>query len=210
MSTDTDSDKTPDEYWKRRAVVLGGMLAAVGLLAWGCSAGTGPDRPVRDAAALASASPAAPTALPTVTVTAQVTRTAAPRRRAGDACDRKDVVVDLAVSRTVYGRKDRPELRLTAVNTGAAACRFATGPKALDVRISSGSDRVWTASWCARGDASPRLLRRGIPYVRTLTWDRRRSSGRCGGSRPAARPGTYVAELVAPGLKAKRQVFALR
>ncbi len=47
-------------------------------------------------------------------------------------------------------------------------------------------------------------LRRGIPYVDTVTWDRERG---CKGN-TQARPGTYVADL--KGTKVKKQIFRLR
>ncbi|RAY15329.1 hypothetical protein DPM19_11525 [Actinomadura craniellae] len=215
MHSDAEGDDEGiglDAYWRRRVLVLGGVLAGVGVLAWACSHGED-RRPVSGAAA--SASPAAsasavPTAMPTITatVTARVTVTPAAPRRNGDACDPKDVVVGLAPTKGSYGGKDRPVFRLTVVNTGARSCTYGVGPRELELRVTSGSDRVWSSAHCAGGPASTlQLLRRGIPHITETTWDRRRSSDGCPGGRSTARPGTYV--VTVKGAKVPKQVFRL-
>jgi hypothetical protein len=198
-------------YWRRRTIALCGVVSTLGLIVWACSAGDEQtaERPVQNAAQ----SPFL-TIMPTVTVTvtAEATTTVRPaQRKSGNACAPRDVVVSFAVTKDTYVGTDRPRFRLTAVNTGQRACTFEAGPRELDVQITSGSDRVWTSAKCARGSGSSnRLLRRGVPHVETIVWDRRRASGNCTGSRPAARPGTYVAALKADGVKVKKQVFRLR
>lgn len=183
-------------------MALAGALGAVGLLAWAC-AGTGEGEPVGDAKAAASASASAPppTAMPTVTVTTTTT----PKPEAGSdggPCGDADLVVNMSAAGTTYRGSERPEFRITVVNIGAGTCTFDTG--SLDVRITSGPDRIWSSAECRRGDAPKEKLRRGIPYVDTVTWDRER--GCKGGTR--ARPGTYVASL--KGMKVKDRVFHLR
>lgn len=213
------SDST-DAYWRRRAIALGGVLTLVGLVAWACAGGTeqaAERQSVRNAAALSTPTgPALPTVLPrataTVTVTARTTvrPPVAPKRR-GDACEPRDMVVGLTATKTTYTGRDLPRFLLTVVNTGRRACTFGVGPKELDIRITSGPDRLWAMAQCVRGPGSSLLLlRRGVPYIRTVVWDRRRSSSACPGGRPAARPGMYVATVRAGKVKAKKQVFRLR
>ncbi|WP_433329724.1 hypothetical protein [Spirillospora sp. CA-294931] len=202
-----------DQYWRRRAIALTGVLGAVGLLAWACASGGEEKKPLKNAASVASPSasgiPSAPTAMPTVTVTATAKVTAAPPKKDGDACEPDAVVVNMAVSRTQYAPGEMPQFQLTAVNTGERACTFDVGPKALDIRVTSGSDRVWSSAECDGGTGSSiQMLRRGIPYVGVVTWDRKRSTERCQGKRTTVRPGTYVVTL--KGTKVKKQVFTLR
>ncbi len=210
------SDST-EAYWRRRAIALGGALTLVGLVAWACTGGdeqTAERRPVENAAALSTPSAhTLPTVIPTATVTVTAKTTVRPivPKKAGDACEPRDMVVGLTGTKNTYTGKDRPRFRLTVVNTGRRACTFGVGPKELEVRISSGGDRLWTSAQCVhRSGSSIQMLRRGMPYVATVIWDRKRSSSDCAGRRPAARPGTYIATVRAGKIKIKRQVFRLR
>jgi hypothetical protein len=218
LGTDRSSHvETTEAFWRRRAMALTGVLATVGIVAWGCS-GDGHDkkRQIRTAAGLSTPSPAGtvsiPSATPTVTVTAKVTtRPSSRAKRSGDACAPDDVVVNLASKSDHYEGKAQPQFMLSVVNTGRRACTFGVGPRELEMRITSGPDRVWSSADCARGSGSSvRLLKRGIPYAATITWDRRRSSHGCDGVRSPARPGTYVAVVKADDLTPQRQVFRLR
>src|SRR5690606_1620014 len=113
-----------------------------------------------------------------------------------------DLVFTLASDAIRFTGSERPAFRITVVNTGRGPCAFDTG--ALDVRITSGSDRIWSSAECRRGDPSTKTLRRGVPHVETVTWDRERG---CGDGSPA-RPGTYVADL--KGTPANKHIFHLR
>jgi hypothetical protein len=214
--SDQGSDST-EAYWRRRAIALGGVLTLAGLVAWACAGGgeqPAERRSVHNAAALSSpgAQPP-PTVVPTATVTVTTKTTVRPiaPKKAGDACEPRDIVVGLTATKTTYTGKDLPRFRLTAVNTGQRACTFGLGPKELEVRISSGTDRLWTTAQCARGSGSSiQLLRRGVPYLTTVVWDRKRSSRGCPSRRPAARPGVYVATVRADKIKVRKQVFRLR
>ncbi|WP_235959459.1 hypothetical protein [Actinomadura macrotermitis] len=217
MEEDTESDygdEGLDQFWKRRAIALAGVIGTIGFMVYACSGDDDGKRTVQNAAAVgtpsASASSAAPAVMPTVTVTATATTTAKPRKKDGDACDPKAMVLSLAPVKDVYRDGEQPQFRMTLVNTGERACTFDVGRDSVDLRVSSGTDRVWSARQCARDGSSIQLLRRGIPYTETITWDRRRGNDGCRGHREEAQPGTYVAKIKARGLKAPRQVFALR
>jgi hypothetical protein len=217
---DTDTVRNPEndpteEYWRRRAIAMGGVVALVALIAWACSAGdeeTTDRQPVENAAAVSSPGMSTlPTIMPTVTVTVTAETTVVPKQP-GDACEPRDVVLNFTATKDVYAGTDRPRFKLTAVNIGRRACTLGVGPKELEVRITSGPDRIWTSAQCVRGSGSSiQMLRRGVPYVGTIVWDRTRSSSGCTGfSRATARPGTYVATVMTDNIRAKKQVFQLR
>ncbi|MBO2451511.1 hypothetical protein J4573_30775 [Actinomadura barringtoniae] len=223
MGSDTGRDPESfglDQYWRRRVVALGGVIGTVGLVAWACTAGGGEDKkqqqPLKNAAAVGSSSPGVPSvpaATPTVTVTAtaKVTQPATAAKKDGDACEPGAVVVNMTSSAETYTKGQMPQFQLTAVNTGGRACTFDVGAKSLDLRITSGSDRVWSRSQCDTGTGSSiQMLKRGIPFAGTVTWDRRRANGQCRGKRDTVRPGTYVAQVKADHVKVKKQVFRLR
>ncbi|MEU8118191.1 hypothetical protein AB0C21_05730 [Spirillospora sp. NPDC049024] len=207
MGANTDSDGNGiglDRYWKRRALALAGVLGAVGLLAWTCGGGTGgagEDERVRDAGAVDGASPPPPpSAMPTVTVT--TTTTPGAGQADGGPCDPDELVVNMSAAKNVYARTERPEFRVTVVSTGEGSCVFDRG--LLDVRITSGADRIWSSAKCRKEGEPKATLQRGIPFVDEVAWNRRRD---CEG-KVRARPGTYVATL--KGATAKKLVFTLR
>lgn len=204
-----------EAYWRRRVYVLAGGIALIGLVAWACS---GSDHKkstaqVRDAAATSSPQAALPatgagaTPTPAVTVTVTATPTTKPaKKQSGDRCDPADVVVGVTPNATVFTGKQHPSFALSVVNTGRRACTFDVGPKALLIRVSSGADRVWSSDRCVdRAVPNLQMLKRGVPYLATLDWDRRR----CDSDTHAA-PGTYVIAVGAPGIGTQREVFRLR
>ncbi|MFC4057296.1 hypothetical protein ACFOWE_03275 [Planomonospora corallina] len=228
MEPDTfRNDIGVDVYWRRRLTALVAVLVMVAIVAWACSAAGGPEGTPEAQAAPASPSPVL-SGLPVVTVTptpsvqpsgrpsvqasSPAPATPAPRpRRPGDPCDPGDLVLSVLGAEEVYGAGSRPRFILTLVNTGKVMCTTDVGPRALEIRITSGPDRVWSSADCLSGETKEsRELERGIPYVRQIEWDRRRSGSDCRAERAEARPGTYVAVVRAPRLKSGKVVFHLR
>ena len=84
--------------------------------------------------------------------------------------------------------------------------------RALEMRITSGSDRVWSSADCVGGDGATKLhrLERGVPFVRSISWNRHRSGKDCSAAHPEAKAGTYVATAVAGSLTSEKTVFHLR
>lgn len=199
MDADTGRDDgAVDRYWRRRATVLAAVIGVLVALVYGCG-----DDEETTADGPADA-PTVPAATPTVTVTKRV-RASATRR--GGACAKEDLVVGLTMTRDVFVGAQRPRFIATIVNVGPGACTFDGD---LDVRVTSGPDRVWSSGRCARGGSGRRTLLRGVPHVVTVTWDRRRSPDDCRARGLPARPGTYVATARSGDLKPARRVFHLR
>ncbi|MEU8201907.1 hypothetical protein [Streptosporangium sp. NPDC049046] len=221
MDPDTfRGDVGADVYWRRRIAALVGVLVVVAVVAWACSSTGGPDDVrERSTSATGQQTPDPLTAvLPTMTVIPSTSasptptpKAAARPRRPGEACVSPQLVLSMEGKGTIYPAGVQPRFVLTLVNVGKVMCTTDVGPRAMEMRITSGNDRVWSSSDCVGGDAVKiRELDRGIPYVRELVWDRRRSGGDCTADRAAALPGTYVAVVHAPGLKSRKAVFHLR
>ncbi|MFC7718334.1 hypothetical protein [Nonomuraea recticatena] len=230
MDPDTLRGGPGDVYWRRRMTVLVAVLVVVAVVAWACSSGPDGPQSTSSAKSAPSSSEAAESmleGLPTVMSTPTTTPTPKPPkpraalppspkptakpRRPGMPCEEKDLVLNLQGRQEVYGAGARPNFLVTLVNTGPVMCVADVGPRAMEIRITSGDDRVWSTSDCVSGDGvDMRKLERGIPYVRSLDWDRRRSGGACGGTKAAALPGTYVAVVLTGGLRSPKAVFHLR
>jgi hypothetical protein len=209
-----------DVYRRRRLSVLTGVLVVVAGVVWACSSfDDGAERPVqRDgssrsvAVAMAGRPQGAPAGVERGAVSPSP-RPARPgrSRKPGDPCRRADLVLTLRGERRVYAGRGRPGFVLTLVNTGRLACTAKVGPRAPELRVRSGGDRIWSTADCVSGGgAERRLLERGVPLVRMIDWDRRRSGGDCRGEPAVARAGTYVAVARFGGLRSEEVVFHLR
>ncbi|MQA94438.1 MAG: hypothetical protein GEV11_07205 [Streptosporangiales bacterium] len=210
----------PETYWRRRVIALTGIIGIIALLAWACSGASSDERGnAAPAVATGSATPAKPKAappkpLPTVTVTVTATPKTPPSapKRPGDICDKRDLVATFMVNQDSYSSGDKPRFQLTVVNTGRRLCTWDVGRKAMEIKVTSGGDRIWSSADCTAGeDSEVRKLVRGRPYSTVITWDRTRSFTDCRDTRAEARPGTYVATLDSGGVRgAQEQVFRLR
>ncbi|WP_250572878.1 hypothetical protein [Nonomuraea sediminis] len=208
--------------------VLVGVLVVVAVVAWACSSGSsGPQRassaqssPTASAAdpllaglstlAMGTPSPT-PTPTPTPTKPRPSPAPAAKPKRPGEPCEPGDLVLNMSGGQDVYAAGAKPTFMITLVNTGSVMCTADVGPQALEMRITSGKDRIWSTSDCVSGNVTDiKQLQRGIPYVRSVDWDRRRSSTDCSDDRRAALPGTYVAVVRMGKLKTPMGVFHLR
>ncbi|MBB4929275.1 hypothetical protein F4561_000095 [Lipingzhangella halophila] len=115
----------------------------------------------------------------------------------GDRCRPQDVVVTAKTDKEDYAWDEKPEITITVVNTADQTCTVDLGTKSMEVRVTSGDDRVFSSADCAKkGERSDkRELSRGIPETTTVTWDRKRSWKDCRDRDVNASSGTYVASL---------------
>ncbi|KIH97564.1 hypothetical protein LP52_18435 [Streptomonospora alba] len=115
----------------------------------------------------------------------------------GDPCRPSDVVVTLETDKSDYAWDDKPKFKLTLVNTEDQTCTVDVGPESMELRVTSGDDRVFSTADCADGsDSDKQKLQRGVPDTTTVTWNRKRSWKDCPDKDVTAkRPGTYVVRL---------------
>lgn len=119
--------------------------------------------------------------------------------RPEDPCRPQDVFVTFEFAesdREVYGGGTNPEFRVSVVNVGEQTCTVDVGPEALELRIDSGDDRVYSSADCVEGNAQEeRQLKQGSPHNYTVTWNLERSFTDCRDSSAKAQPGWYKANL---------------
>ncbi|WP_433498456.1 hypothetical protein ACQP1K_26805 [Sphaerimonospora sp. CA-214678] len=225
-----------DVYWRRRVSVLTGMLVVVAVVAWACTSASGkpgdktggvratpgasgpmvvslPSAPASGSPSPSGAAALAAQAEPSPSPSGARSPSPKPAkpRRPGDPCDPKDLVIAIRSGQNVYAGDAAPTFLLTVVSTDRIECTVDVGPRTLEMRVTSGGQRIWSTADCVAGEGVDRqTLERGIPYVRTITWDRRRSGTVCSGKRPTAEPGTYVASVHSGHLKSPKVVFHLR
>lgn len=182
-------------YWMRRAGVLGAALLVLLLLVW-----IWPDGG-EDTLEPAASPTSSPTAAPP-----PVDPTATPTPSAGEQpCTDDALEVRASADKDSYARGAPVALTLTVKNTGAVPCRRALGQGAVELVVTSGSDRIWSSDDCAPGgEPGEELLAPGDESTARATWSGTRSAPGCPEGQATAQPGTYrvtgrVGELRVPG-----------
>lgn len=208
-------------YWTRRGVMVVVVLALVWGMAHLFGGNGGQDAPQAATSAMKSRHPhpsPAPTpshpattapSMPSMTATVAPAPTAsgtpAPGAPSGGAalaapdgqCAAKDLTVTPLVAAAEAAKPVSIRLRFTGTRP---ACTFAVSPQSVAVRISSGSDRVWSSQDCA--NVIPRssvTVRSGMGTIVPVTWSGRRSGDGCGNDQEWARPGYYHATAAVLG-----------
>jgi hypothetical protein len=84
-----------------------------------------------------------------------------------------------------------PRFTLTVRNIGSVACRRALGPDAVELRVFSGEDRIWSSDDCndAKGQGVLTLAA-GEAKAMTVQWPGKRTLPGCK-TGATAQPGTY-------------------
>jgi hypothetical protein len=129
----------------------------------------------------------------------------------GGVCPARDIVLTLAVSKPAYGPGVHPKFQIDIVSTAPADCTFSTGRESLRVLITGGSRATWDSGACLHGaTAHVEDLRRGVPSVISIGWDRHLRTGVCTTAEVAAAPGWYEAMAVSGTVTSPAKAFELR
>ena len=206
-------------YWFRRLLVLGVavlLVLGVGRLLEGSA---DPDRPSARQAS-APGSPAAtggPGAGPTAEAGADAPVTTAPPRprktrtplpTPTGPCADDDVSVVPAIEDAAGGGDVALTLRLRTISS--PACTWEVSADSLVVRLTSGSDRIWSSQHCPAAVPRQQVVLRKRPAVTvTVLWSGRRSDAECSRQTAWAEPGYYHATAAALGSEPADRQFAL-
>lgn len=201
-------------YWVRRLMVLGiAVLLVVGIarLLGGSSDGSsGPDR----AAPAAQTSPAEPTSGSTVDPSLGIGRhagsaaSATPLAMPSGPCAADDVAVTPSVPRPVAGSDISLLLEFSTI--ASPACDWTMSGRTLALRITSGSDLIWTTVQCARSIPTRDLVLRNTQVTPVkVTWNARRSEPGCPKQTAWALAGTYHLHAAALGGEPQEATFVL-
>lgn len=154
------------------------------------------ETPAGDNSPSAAVSPAAVT--PAVTPTPTPTPTVVPLPEPTGRCSDADVDADVRVA---TAEATRPvAMRLILKTTVQLACTWEFNARAVQVQVTSGSDRIWTTLECPKALPKKALtLRRDTPVEFTINWNSRRSDSTCSNRTGWAKPGYYRAQVAALG-----------
>lgn len=152
-------------YWKRRAVVLLGLIAVIVTI-------------VLIVVRPGSGEPT-PTASPTPT-----TSTSTDPGLSAPACADSQLELVAVTDKARYNAGETPFVSMTITNTGAAACSIALGSEVEQYVITSGKEQYWSSQNCQTDAAAiDVVLEPGIARSTTpIAWDRTRSPEGCTGA----------------------------
>ena len=114
------------------------------------------------------------------------------------ACLDSDVLITPVVEEAVAGRDVTVTLQLRTAE--AAACTWRVGAQHVTMKITSGSDQIWTSLQCPQ--AIPRhevVVRQAVTTFVDVVWNARRSDDGCPQQTDWALPGTYHVAAAALG-----------
>ena len=112
-------------------------------------------------------------------------------------CSWHSIVLSLSASQVHFGSGQPPAFSLSVVSTQPTDCSFNVGPGHLAVVVKEGPARIWSSADCVNGTGSlVTALRRGVPTVVAIDWNRRTSSPGCSGPARTVPAGSYTAYAV--------------
>ena len=224
MNRDRQAGTEP--YWRRRVLVLAGVIGVIGLFVWSCSPQDSAQKPPRQVSAAATSSAAQPTASGAAPATVRAaasprqtpkpqqtggTRAAVRAHSHGSGCAAGDVVITLLEGQQSYWQPAEPRFTIYVVNTGGRTCTFNAGPRSLRLVVESGPVHEWSPADCVhRPNLDIIRLAHGVPFTKHISWNRIRSAPGCPSPGRAALPGTYTATVTFGAVHSQTDVFLLR
>jgi hypothetical protein len=109
-------------------------------------------------------------------------------------CSWHSIVLSLAASQLQFGSGERPDFKISVVSTQPDDCSFNVGPGHLALVIKDGPARIWSSADCVNGPGDAvTALKRGVPTMVTIGWNRETSSPGCAGPVQPVSAGSYTA-----------------
>ncbi|MDQ1250493.1 MAG: hypothetical protein QG597_4872 [Actinomycetota bacterium] len=187
----------PSVYWKRRALVIGGLLLVIiALVLLWPSGGTEPANAGASPSPITSASPA-PTASPSTTPS----NTTEPSPPASPSVTGSAPITDcldsgLEIATTVDPATPKVgapvTLTMTIANVSGVPCTRDVGPAVNQFTITSGGYRVWSSDDCNPGGPNQiETIPPGQAFAVQATWPAVITSPGCPTPQQNAQPGTY-------------------
>lgn len=174
-------------YWRRRVVLGVAALGVLLIVAKACGGGAATKAAQIGRAASPTPSRAVSAAPSPVVAPPPASASPAPLQ----TCP--DVVLEVTTQSDAeaYRSGATPRFTLTVRNTGTVACLRALGPAAVELRVFSGEDRIWSSDDCSTSkEQGVQTLPAGAARATTILWSGKRSKPGCQ-SGSTAQPGTY-------------------
>lgn len=229
----------PSVYWRRRLVVLAGLVLIVVLLVLtinalfgggdGKSAGGTPDPSAPPTSAPVSPTSPAPTkATPATHTTASTTTagsssgsssgTSAPATTGSASspvtppkCTTAQLKIAAVPSKASFAVGSKPDLALRVLNTGTGPCVQDVSDSNIELRVYNGAARVWGSRDCAtQPGTNPQQLVPERPVTFSIQWSGMSSTPNCEGTRQMVGAGTYTLYATLDGKDGSAATFQLK
>jgi hypothetical protein len=120
------------------------------------------------------------------------------------------VVLTVTASQASYGPQATPAFQVDVVSTDTATCTLDTGPEGLKLVVLHGGAVAYNSASCLPGAQRHVVsLRRGVPVVTSMTWDKHQTVADCSGTALAAANRTYSAVAQDDGAQSPGVSFRL-
>ncbi|PIE25862.1 MAG: hypothetical protein CSA58_12520 [Micrococcales bacterium] len=204
----------PWVYWLRRGLALFLLLLVVVLLILGIRALLPDSGDAATSSATGTPAPT-PTGKPVATdaETRKATETStATASKSGEVamCTQAQIEVVATTDKDSYTAGDTAKLGMTITNTSKDPCQMDIGNGPLELRVTSGSDRIWSSDDCQKEAKSDvRTIKPGEDgqMVSSMDWPVTRSAAGCKDVSSPVRPGNYRLIARAGDLQSKPAAF---
>lgn len=191
-------------YWRRRLVVLGLGLLLVFVVTRVFGGDDGPEQ-ATDRASQVAGEPtgSAPSDDPSTTgkpkkSKKQKTPQEPVLAQPDGPCDDSDILITPSVEEAIAGQPVTVTLELRTAT--AEACTWRVSPSHVTMKITSGSDEIWSSRQCPRAvRVQDVVVRRDVTTFVDVSWKARRSDDGCPVQTSWALPGTYHVAAAALG-----------
>jgi hypothetical protein len=133
-----------------------------------------------------------------------------PQMASNGYCSRAQLVLSIFTHRYWYLAGQKPVFVVTVVSTSRQPCKFNVGARQLAVAVTGAHGQLWSSADCVQGGRSQVVsLRRGVPAVVWISWNRRTSAPGCLLASRRVHRGTFTATATARHLQSKGLIFVL-
>ncbi|MCW2491335.1 MAG: hypothetical protein JWN47_699 [Frankiales bacterium] len=200
-------DLAPSVYWRRR-LLLAAALVLIVLSAYAIfnTGGSTTDTAARSgspttAAPVSSSALGTTSAAPSTSVTAT---SAAPAN-----CTTAQLSISAATDAKSYVVGDKPMVALVVTNTGPQACVTDLADTQIELRVYSGSARIWGSHDCqVQPGSAKQTLPVGRPTRRQIEWSGLSSQPGCAGVRQRVPAGSYTVSAFLSNQRGKPASFS--
>jgi hypothetical protein len=204
-------DLAPSVYWRRRILLLAALALAIVSVYAVVFHRNGDDKSKATApnTTADSTTPAASTSAPSSASGSPAPSQTTSGSPAPKPCAASQLTIAAATDATSYQVGARPKVALVVTNKGPQPCVSDLADQQIELRVFSGSARVWGSHDCAvEPGTSPQTLPVGQPIRREIEWSGLSSQPGCAGTRQRVAAGNYTLFALLGGQQGKSAPFS--